>query len=164
MRQHMAMMAILNGWHRRLRRSISNEKKVVILDQGPVFMFYHLLRFGPNNMRLLIPHWFDQTCQNWADILNMVVRLDAPDTILMNRVRIREKSHGYKNYTDERVMQSLSRFRIAQDEVIHCMTASSGGPKVVYFDTSQISLNDIREKCGECFKIAFSKCSISKKI
>jgi len=150
--QQMAIMTILKGWHRRLRYFGSGDGNVIILDQGPVHMLSDLLRFGHKNLRLAASSWWDQVCRDWAETLDIVVCLDAPDIVLLNRVRIRETNHRIKKYKDEEAVRFLAKCRLTQNETLSSMSAYSGGPKRVDFDTSQLSLNDTMGKIHTLFQ------------
>lgn len=136
-------MIILQGWPWLLRQTCRADGNIVILDQGPVHMLSDLLRFGPNNLRQIASSWWDRTCQEWGNLLHVVVCLDAPDAVLLDRVRHREKDHGLKHGTDLQAIQFLDRCRKTQDSTLACMQRNSHGPTVVCFNTSEISLADI---------------------
>jgi thymidylate kinase len=144
-RNQQAVMAILQGWPRLLRKTHSKGGNIVILDQGPVYMFSDLLRFGPSNFRQIAGSWWDRTCHDWGNLLNIVVCLDAPDLVLLERVRCREKDHGFKRDTDAQAINFLERCRQTQDATLTCMCQNSKGPTVVCFDTSKASLADVAQ-------------------
>jgi deoxyadenosine/deoxycytidine kinase len=145
-RRQIVNMAILNGWHQRLQRMDSKDRKVIILDQGPAHILSDLLRFGPKNLRSMIPRWWNDTCQVWAHTLDIVICLDAPDQVLLNRIRSRAKNHGCKNETDDKAIEFLRICRATQEETLSSMHNNSSGPDVVCLDTSQISLDGATNK------------------
>ncbi len=142
-RRQQAIMVILRGWHRQLRKREDSCGAVILLDQGPVYMLSDLLRFGPRKLRQVAPDWWDTTCREWANILDLVICLDAPDAVLLERVRGREKDHGFKRDTDMQAIGFLERCRQTQDATLASMHAACSKPMVARFDTSQASLNDI---------------------
>jgi adenylate kinase family enzyme len=151
-RRQIVNMAILEGWPRRLRAMRSNDGKVIILDQGPVHILSDLQRFGPKNLNSMIPRWWNNTCQVWVDTLNIVICLDAPDSVLLNRIRSRAKNHGCKNETDEKAISFLNKCRTTQEQTLASMHFNSSGPEVICFDTSQVSLNEATEKILALFQ------------
>jgi len=151
-RRQIVNMAVLEGWHRRLQGLDSRNGKVIILDQGPVHILSDLLRFGPRNFRPMIPRWWNNTYQVWAHTLNMVVCLDAPDPVLLNRIRTRAKNHACKSETDDQAISFLRRCRITQDGTLSAMRINSSGPEVVCLDTSQTSLDETTEKIMTLFQ------------
>ena len=150
-RSHQAVMTILQGWPRLLRQKTGTDGNIVILDQGPVYMLSDLLRFGPRNLRQIAPSWWNRTCQEWGSLLNLVICLDAPDAVLLERVRRREKYHGFKRDTDQQAINFLDRCRKTQNETLNCLHGNSTGPTVVYFDTSQASLVDVAQSALTLF-------------
>lgn len=151
-RRQIVNMAILEGWYRRLRAMRSNDGKVIILDQGPVHILSDLQRFGPKNLNSMIPRWWNKTCQVWVDTLNIVICLDAPDSVLLNRIRSRAKNHGCKSETDEKAISFLNKCRTTQEKTLASMHFNSSGPEVICFDTSQVSLNEATEKILALFQ------------
>lgn len=142
--RQMANMAILNGWHRQFTKNLADQD-VVILDQGPVYKLAELLIFGPENFRSVAFTWWDRVCKDWADVLDVVICLDTSDSILMERIRARDKNHGIKENTDQWAVQFLAQYRQAQHEVLNSLTNKDQGPKLIRIDTSQKSLNEVVE-------------------
>ena len=140
----MASMAILNGWDKQFTRNLA-EQKIVVFDQGPVYKLAELLIFGPENFRSIAFTWWDRVCKNWADVLDVVICLDTLDSILMERIRARDKNHGIKENTDQWAVQFLAQYRQAQHEVLNSLTNKDRGPKLIRIDTSQKSLNEVVE-------------------
>lgn len=144
-RQQFAIMANMEGWARRLRED-SGDSKIVILDQGPVYMLAELLRFGPENFRQVASKWWEHICGEWADVLDIVICLDMADEILMERIRARDKPHGIKLHSDPWAVQFLARYREAQSEVLNSMSSNVKGPSVIGIDPSREPLEELVEK------------------
>jgi broad-specificity NMP kinase len=68
---------------------------VVVFDQGPI---YALCRPQMRDPRL--SGWRDERLARWAGLLDLVVVLEAPDTVLVERVNAREKAHRLKGVDD----------------------------------------------------------------
>jgi thymidylate kinase len=130
-------LAVLTGWARRLQADHQKDLSVMILDQGPVYMLAELLRHGPTNFRQIVPRWWERVCSDWTHVLDLVICLDSPDAILLQRNRTREKSHGIKKNPDDWAAQFLARSREAQSEVLTSMTEIPGKMKVEQIDTTQ---------------------------
>jgi thymidylate kinase len=135
-RDEMVWMVLLQGWHRRLRRRAADGEKVIILDQGPVFLLMLLQRYGPANLKWPnARRWWLRMSRKWADTLDGAVWLDAPDEVLAQRIRAREKWHGVKERFDAEGIEYLQQYRVAFEEVISVMSASRDGFKVVRLNT-----------------------------
>ena len=70
--------------------------------------------------------------QSWAQTLDLVICLDAPDAMLAARIRTRAKTHGVKNGTDQEIYEFLARYRRSYNHVISALTADRG-PEVLRF-------------------------------
>ena len=139
-------LAILNGWSIPLNRIQLPGTEVLILDQGPVYMLAELLRHGPADFRSTAPKWWARVCKDWADRLDMIICVDGPDAILMQRNRTREKNHGIKQNADDWARQFLAESRAAQREVLKSMAAKQGKVKLVEIDTSQFPLDELVQR------------------
>lgn len=139
--QQMAIMAILKEWLRQIKGN-SSEQRIIILDQGPVYMLSELLRYGPRNFRHIASMWWERACKEWTDVLDMVICIDTSDAVLLERIRARDKHHGIKEHPDSWAFQFLARYRDAQSDVLNSMLATKHGPKVIQIDTAQVPLTE----------------------
>lgn len=139
-------MVYLKGWHRVLRRQASKEGRIVILDPGPVFKLARLRGFGPENMNSQgFEKWWAGMLKQWAATLDMVLWLDAPDAILVERVHGRNHWHRVKEKSEHEACQFLARYRASYEQVVAKLTAN-GGPTVLRFDTGQESTSQIVDR------------------
>ena len=139
-------LAVLNGWFKKLDTRDGTGPAVLILDQGPVYMLAELLRHGPSKFRCFVPRWWQQVCRNWADVLDLIMCLDTPDDVLVERIRSRTKKHGIKQNPDDWAVQFLAESRAAQTEVLTSLTRSPGRVSIVQMDTSQYSVEESVQK------------------
>jgi thymidylate kinase len=143
-RREFAWMAILNGWAALLHKETRADNKVIILDQGPVYLMAELRIFGPESLRQkaagrLWQDFYDR----WADTLDMVVWLDAPDEVLFDRIRIRQQEHIMKTEPAETAYEFLGRYRVEYESILSILTAKMAGLKVLRFDTTYQQSQDI---------------------
>ena len=75
-------------------------------------------------------------------MLDLVVWLDAPNDLLVNRIRDRKQSHECKNSSDREACDYLDTYRNSYREMISKFL-SRGRPQVLRFDTSQQSSDEI---------------------
>ena len=73
----------------------------------------------------------------------MIVWLDAPDTDLLKRIRNRDKEHVVKNESIETTFEFLAGYRKAYEQTISSLSANHNDLKVLRFDTSQKSPQEI---------------------
>jgi shikimate kinase len=145
--REIAWMVMLNGWHHELRQHESSQDTMVILDQGPVFLLNELISYGSGNFknqRLKI--WLASMLKNWAVTLNCVVWLDAPNTVLFERIRSREKWHLVKSKNELEVIKFLDQYRRSYANVLSLLEANVQALNILRFDTNQDSVNSIVKK------------------
>jgi thymidylate kinase len=141
-----AWMTILNGWHHTLRQQASNTAKVVILDQGPVYLLARLSSFGSKILKSRsLKKWWKGMYQVWSATLDMVIWLDTADSILVERIRARETWHVTKGKTEAEAFDFLAASRAAYQQVFSALANEAGGPRLLRFDTSRDSLEEIKD-------------------
>jgi shikimate kinase len=145
-RREWAWLSILYGWPVVLRRELQNNK-TIILDQGPVYLLTEVLEFGPEYLREKIMGKLMQTFYSqWADTLGMIVWLDADDADLLKRIRNRDKEHVVKNESEETALRFLDRYRKAYEQIIFNLEINHMGLKILRFDTSRNTPQEIADQ------------------
>jgi hypothetical protein len=136
-RREFAWMSILTGWPFVLQDEVKKSAKVIVLDQGPVYLLAEMREFGPEYLKSKQAEklWLELFCR-WAGTLDMIVWLDAQDLDLLERIRTREQEHVVKNEPAPKVFEFLARYRKAFDYVLSMLEANSSGLRVLRFDTS----------------------------
>jgi deoxyadenosine/deoxycytidine kinase len=145
--REMAWMVILNGWHYRLRRQVSRDSSIVVLDQGPIAIFAELFVLHHNVLQSpSVKKWWDRTLTVWAHTLDLLIWLDTSDPVLIDRVRNRNNWHLIKDQTDFEALDLNSRFRSINSKLVSSMTTDINGPIIIDFDTGKKSVSQITEK------------------
>ena len=143
-RREFAWMSILNGWSAILRRETNDGDKVIILDQGPLYLFAEMRVFGPEYLRQNSAERFWQNLYDrWMTTLSMVVYLDATDEVLFDRIRSRQQEHIVKTEPSTVVYKFLDRYRAEYAYLLSIFTANMGNLKVLRCDSGKQSLQDI---------------------
>jgi shikimate kinase len=107
----------LEAWRRALTRGTADGKDAILFDHGPLFWLTRIRAIGPAFTRSPEPErWWRGEVLRWAGLLDALVFLDAPDDILMHRIRTRNQDHIVKHDSDETIRRFLSRFRSAFHE------------------------------------------------
>ncbi len=135
-RREMAWVVILHGWSRRLRLLGKTSRQIFVSDQGPVSLLAELMLTGPGWIRGSITRkWWRSTYLRWRKVLDLMVWMDAPDDVLIPRVRNRANWHVIKELKDDQAQQCNSAFRkeyrYLLDEVL------SDGPEIMHFKTHE---------------------------
>lgn len=110
-REEISRILYLVGMHRVFRRR-SQVVGVTVLDQGPIFELTHLHAFGPERLNHnLATVWWGAMFRRWAPLFRLVVWLDAPDAVLLPRIRGRAQAHVIKQRGDAEAVALLVRYR-----------------------------------------------------
>jgi deoxyadenosine/deoxycytidine kinase len=111
--------------------------RVTYFDHGPVFRLALLQEFGsPVTEHPLFQRWWVQMLERWAGRLTLLIWLDAPDAVLVERINTREEDHLFKGGDEGEALEFLKRFRRAYGGIITTMTAAKG-PSVLHVSTHQ---------------------------
>lgn len=124
----MRYMVRLRTLHHLLTSRRTRRVPFVVLDEGPVFALAWLQLFGDPGVGEgdAMAGWRRQVVREWARTVDVVVLLDAPDTVLAGRIRAREQSHRVKGGSDTEISRFATAYRQAFGKVIAALTAASG--------------------------------------
>ena len=130
-RAELEQIVRLNALRLFVRRRVGRAP-LVVLDEGPVFALSWLRVFGhPRIQNGRLDLWWRRTLADWAGVLDRVVLLDAPEPVLVSRIRGRDKPHDiFRHMTDAQILDLIARYRTAFDGVLGALTAG-GRPEVL---------------------------------
>lgn len=130
-------MVYLRAWHRAVLKRSRNNQITTIIDQGPIYGLAMLQEFGPALTKSqAYQQWWQKMFEQWATTLDLVVCLDAPDTMLLERIQQRESWHAVKDKSPQEGYEFLRRYRQASGQIIAKLIAEYG-LKVLSFQTNQ---------------------------
>jgi hypothetical protein len=136
-RDRILTMAYLQALPRVLASRADRAGRVVVFDQGPLFF---LTRPVLRDERLR--PWWDRTFRRWTGLLDLVVLLDAPDPVLVERINMRPKHHRMKGNDDEAALAFVAEGRAAFEQALAtCRPA----PATLRFDTSRVAPDEVVE-------------------
>ncbi|GIV79674.1 MAG: hypothetical protein KatS3mg050_4068 [Litorilinea sp.] len=132
-------LAYLEAWPRFLRQEFADPGSVILLDHGPIFKCATLWAFGPEQLRqaLFIP-WWHSRLREWAQTLDRILWLYAPEELLIQRINARSQRHAVKGRPIVEATTFLGRYQAAYDQVLTAL-AAQGGPRPVALDSSRYS-------------------------
>jgi shikimate kinase len=119
--------------------------RVVVVEDGPA-LFLSWLRAAARRSASngdMAP-WWHSMVRRWAKTVDVVVFLDAPDSVLTKRVLARPQSNPFKDRPEGELAEALERSRAAYGEVLSDLGALEG-PPVLAFRTDQQSVAEITE-------------------
>lgn len=114
-----------------IERTRREREGALVIDEGPLFALAWFDVFAARAVGApRFEAWRRRVLAQWAAALDLVVVVDAPDALLMERIRTRAKSHDVKESGDVEIQEFLHAFRGAFDRVLGDLPARS--PVVVH--------------------------------
>jgi hypothetical protein len=136
-------MVYLRAWYDALLDRPPDCDVVTVLDHGPIFRLTLLLEFGPEiTQSSEYKRWWDKVLSQWVAMLDGVVWLDAPDGVLLERIRSRNVWHTLKDKPEVEAYEFLRRYRKSYELVVAQISAG-GGPQPQYLNTNEASVVEI---------------------
>lgn len=133
----------LEFWLRELSGRWDRETASVLYDHGPFFRLAAIEEFGPPSSAGL-RDWWESMREAWSAAIDLVIWLDAPDSLLLERIRIRDRAHPCKKMSDTDASAWLGRYR-AGFESSFTVLQQRRPTALVRIDTSSMSPNEIAE-------------------
>jgi shikimate kinase len=143
-RTELRSMAYVEAWYRRLGRpGRTGDSSITVFDQGPVFRLARLREFGaPQSRTRRYERWWAQRLEQWAEALDLVIWLDAPIPVLIERISRRGKQVGVEQGAELDRADFLTRYQQSFREVLGRMVQAAG-PEVLRYDSHALSLDQI---------------------
>lgn len=141
--KEMKRITYLRTLDRMLHGELPRRPRAVVLDEGPVYMLARLRVHGGE--RILSPafeRWWRKALAQWAGTVDLVVWLDAPDPILMQRAQTRSQVHELQRLSDARAREFIASYRRAYETVVGGLTEAAG-PQVMRVRSDQASVDQL---------------------
>lgn len=144
-RADFGLVVRLNALHRLLERERSGGK-TLLMDEGAIFALVKLHAFGLEGVASRrVEKWTKSVMDRWAETLDTVIWLDAPDAVLTKRIRERHKGHRMKEQSDAEIHRFLARYRRSYEQIITELSARRN-LKIIRLSTQEHSLERIAEE------------------
>jgi deoxyadenosine/deoxycytidine kinase len=139
-------MAYLQAGLRLLRQKTLDDDKVIVLDHGPIYRLAFLREFGPAiTTSPAYQRWWTDLLKQWIATIDMVIWLDAPDAVLLERIRARDSWHAVKGKSDREACEILRRYRAAFEQTFAEFLAARP-VTALHYDTSRQSTEEIADE------------------
>ena len=136
-------MAYLKAALHVLEKQSADDDRVILLDHGPIYRLAFLREFGPPITRSQIyMRWWTDLLKQWIETLDAIIWLDAPNDILLQRIRFRDQIHSIKGKSEAEAFEYLDSYRLSFEQLI-AESGADGQVKMLRFDTSQMSIEQI---------------------
>lgn len=153
-RRETRSMIYLKAWLHALRNQTSHHDTVTILDHGPIYLLARLREFGPEfTASQHFQEWWTNLLEQWTDTLDIVIWLDAPDTVLLERIRARDRWHAVKDKGEPEAYEFLTGYRRALEQII-AESVTEHQVTLLRFDTYRESVEQIVDKVLTTFDSA----------
>jgi thymidylate kinase len=143
-RREIACLAILNGWHKELRKEVAKTNKIIVIDQGPISLIAHLAVWGPKSLfDSDMQEWWEKVYEKWKHNIDIVVLLDTSDVELKARVNHRPQGHFLKGEPDSKVIYWNSKYRILYEHIVNKLSSNNQEIQVIRIDSGNNSVDAI---------------------
>jgi hypothetical protein len=116
-----------------------------MLNPGSVYWLTALREFGPEITKTQrYETWWENMLNQWAALLDVIIWLEAPDRVLLERVHARDDWHEAKEQPRHEALETFACYHTCYERMVSAMTAD-GGPRVLHFRTDQLSADHIVE-------------------
>lgn len=148
--QELGQMVRLAAMERTLA-DVAAGRRVVVMDEGPVFaLSWFDVFFGRNGDAGWSP-WRRRMLDTWSQRLDAIVRVDAADELLAKRIRERDKQHMMKHRTFEEICGFNGLFRDAFDRVTGEMV-KVGNVRVIDLRSDELAPEDLVSRLGSALE------------
>ncbi len=148
----------LRALHPAVAREAAGATRLVLLDEGPAYALAKLQAFAraAEDDGFFGARWRDALAR-WRQALDIVVWLDAPDELLVQRIRARAKAHRVKSAGDLETFRFLARYRAAYDTVVAGL-CTAGGPRLLRIDTTAGTGGEQAARLLEALDLSSAQC------
>jgi hypothetical protein len=137
-------MVYLQALSRILERQDPMRTRFRVMDQGPVYSLTKLCELGLEPLTTeRLARWWEESLDRWASLLDVIIWLDAPDQVLIERINIRGKRHLLKGARDRDARDVLAQSRARYEYVISRLSTRRQAPEVLRYDTGRQALDEV---------------------
>lgn len=138
-------MVYLRAWH--AMYSNHNHREITAFDHGPLYRIAKLREFCSQlSGSAQFQRWLTRWTNRWLETLDMIILLDAPNDILMERIVARGEFRVVMTVSPSEAARRLDSFRHAFEQVLEPSRNVERSPSILRFDTSAVSRADLIQK------------------
>lgn len=147
-RREIALMVLLEGWHKVLAKNNSRQHKNYLLDEGPICFLSRLYAFGSRSIHNESA-WWEKMYRNYSETLDYIIRLDYSNEVLVDRILNRDMEQEVKEMTLQQSYDYLDQIREAQSHILFQLQKHVEHLKILNFINPEISIDKICEQIIE---------------
>ena len=136
-------MAYLKATLQVLEQQAANNGMVTVLDHGPMYRLAFLRALGPEiTTSQRYTKWWRSLLNEWTATIDIVIWLDAPNDILLERIRARDQRLSIEDKCDQEAYGYLIQYRTFLEDII-AESVTDRRVTLLRFDTNQESVEQI---------------------
>ncbi len=139
--EQVLIMAYVQAVPRLLERGHLANANVIAFDQGPIYFVSR-----PSLLNDRLAPWRETVLDTWASLLDVVVWLDAPDALLVERINARGKRHRLQGSAEGPALEALAESRAVYERVLGELETGRPSWVVLRFNTSVRSADEIADE------------------
>lgn len=134
-RDQVRSLTYLEAWR------VDRADGVLLLDHGPLFRLAQLAT--PMRASARTRRTWTRLSRRWANLLDVVVWMDAPDEVLIDRIERREREHRVRGVATDTAARFLADYRASFRAAL---AALDGSTTVIRLDTSTATPEALAER------------------
>jgi shikimate kinase len=154
-RREVAWLSIINGWYKKINK---NPNRIIILNQGPIYLITALYCFGSDVLHEpIFSTFWDNIFNYWAKTVNLIILLDASDNCLFQRINDRDQLHVMKTKKPIEVSEFMEEWREGYSSIIDKLVSLTSGPKLICVNTELSSPSETADQILEIINLQCRK-------
>ncbi len=136
----------LDTWLGYVRAQARARDLIVVLDPGSIYWLSSLKEFGPDfTTHPVFRRWWDARLSQWASALNLIIWIEAPNQLLLERVLDREELHEAKSQPPALALEYFERYRVSYSKMVP-EVARRGHAHLFHYRSDQVSTGQMAEE------------------
>jgi hypothetical protein len=128
----------LDAWLRYIRTLVCSPDVIAVLDPGSVYWLSSLKELGPPfTGDKVFRRWWEEKLDQWCSALDMIIWLEAPHEMLLQRVISRDEWHEAKSRPPAAVLEEFARLGVSYEKLISEMVRRKK-LRVFHYRTDQV--------------------------
>ena len=141
--QEIRLICYLETFLSHIRSQNMKNDGISILDPGSVCWLAALQEFGPALMKYpIFQQWWVRKQDEWFSALDVIIWLEVPRDLSLQRIQTREQYHIRKFQSPEIALDSLERMHLWYEKLVFAANQHKN-IKIFHYDTSNISTEKI---------------------
>lgn len=147
------LICYLEYWLPYLRRYSVERDMVIILDPGSIYWLTALKWLGPNLVKTpRFETWWEEMRLKWLNAIDFIVWLDAPTSLLLERVLERNEWHESKMLDGEEATRRFNIYRRGYKELVSQYSMKKNDCTLV-FQTDKTPATEIFQQVKTIFEL-----------